>query len=342
MRAYRLSAWGLENLRLENVPEPPSPGPGQALVDMRAISLNYRDLLVVRGLYNARFPLPATPISDGVGVVKAVGPGVTNVKAGDAVVAQFITGWKSGPFRGEYVGTTLGLPGPGLAAERAVLPADALLPLPRGFDFSQAATLPIAALTAWSALVTEGGLDAGRTDNDATVLTLGTGGVSIFALQFAKAMGARVAITSSSDEKLVRCKQLGADCLINYRKQPDWEKPVLDFTAGQGADITVETGGAGTLDRSLKATRPGGRIGMLGALTGLKAEITVGMILMKRLRIAGIMVDSQAAFAAMNLFIEQRAIRPIIDREFAFEQLPEALQLMEAGGHFGKIVVKLA
>jgi NADPH:quinone reductase-like Zn-dependent oxidoreductase len=336
-----LAAWGLDNLRLENVPEPSPPGPGEALVEIRALSLNYRDLLVIRGHYNPKFPLPATPISDGAGVVKAVGPGVTSVKAGDAVVAQFITGWKSGPFRGEYVGTTLGLPGPGLAAERVILPADALLPVPRGYDHRQAATLPIAALTAWSALVTEGGLDPGRTDNAATVLTLGTGGVSIFSLQFAKALGARVAITSSSDEKLARCKAMGADCLINYRTQPDWEKPLLEFSAWQGADITVETGGAGTLDRSLKATRAGGRIGMLGALTGLKAEVTVGMILMKRLRIAGIMVDSQSAFAAMNAFIERHSITPAIDRTYRFDQLSEALKLMEAGGHFGKVVVNL-
>ena len=342
MQAYLLSAWGLENLRLVDTPDPPPPGPGEAQVEMHALSLNYRDLLVVRGLYNPRFPLPATPISDGAGVVKSVGPGVTNLKPGDSVVAQFITGWKSGPFRAEHVTTTLGLPGPGLAAERVNLPADALLPLPRGFDFRQAATLPIAALTAWSALVTEGGLDPSHADNAGTVLTLGTGGVSIFALQFAKAMGARVAITSSSDEKLARCKAMGADCLINYRKQPEWEKPVLDFTSGQGADITVETGGAGTLDRTLKATRAGGRIGMLGALTGLKAEVTVGMILMKRLRIAGIMVDSQQAFAAMNAFLERYKILPVIDREFAFAQLPEALRLMEAGGHFGKIVVNVA
>lgn len=341
MRAFQLSAWGLENLRLVDLPEPAAPGPGEATIEVRALSLNYRDLLIIRGIYNPRLTLPATPVSDAAGIVRAVGAGVTNVRVGDPVVGQFITGWKHGAFRGEYVGTTLGLPGPGLAAERVTLPADALLPPPRGYDFPQAATLPIAALTAWSALVTEGGLDPARTDNAATVLTLGTGGVSIFALQFARALGAQVAITSSSDEKLARCKTLGAACLINYRNQPDWEKPLLDFTAGQGADITVETGGAGTLDRSLKATRAGGRIGMLGALTGLKAEVTVGMILMKRLRIAGIMVDSLAAFQAMNAFIERHAIKPVIDRSFAFDKLPDALQLMDAGGHFGKIVVTL-
>lgn len=341
MRAYRLSAWGLENLRLVDVPDSPPPGAGEALVEPRALSLNYRDLLVVRGVYNPRFALPATPISDGAGVVTAVGAGVQNIKVGDSVVAQFVTGWKSGPFRGDYVGTALGLPGPGLAAERVTLRADALLPLPRGYDLLQAATLPIAGVTAWSALVTEGGLDPARTDNAATVLTLGTGGVSIFALQFAKALGARVVITSSSDEKLARAKALGADWGVNYLKQPEWDRAVQEITGGEGADITVETGGAGTLDRSLKATRAGGRIGMLGALTGMKAEVTVGMILMKRLRIAGIMVDSQEAFRAMNGFIERRAIKPVIDRTFAFEKLPEALRLMEAGGHFGKIVISV-
>jgi NADPH:quinone reductase-like Zn-dependent oxidoreductase len=341
MRAYRLSAWGLEHLRLVDVPEPDPPGPGEALLEPRALSLNYRDLLVVRGVYNPRFQLPATPISDAAGVVRAVGAGVQNVGVGDAVVAQFVAGWKSGPFRGNYVGTTLGFPGPGMAAERVTLRADALLPLPRGYDFSQAATLPIAAVTAWSALVTEGGLDPSRTDNAATVLTLGTGGVSIFALQFAKALGARVVITSSSDEKLARAKALGADWGVNYRKEPEWDRAVLAMTGGEGADITVEIGGAGTLDRSLKATRAGGRIGMLGALTGTKAEVTVGMILMKRLRIAGIMVDSQDAFQAMNAFIERHAIRPVIDQTFSFECLPEALRLMESGGHFGKIVISV-
>ena len=341
MQAYQLSQFGLENLKLLNTADPPPPGPGQVCMRVRAISLNYRDLLVIRGHYNPRFKLPATPISDGSGVIEAIGPGVQGTQPGDAVVANFVTAWHDGPFRGDYVGSTLGLPGPGMATERVLLPAAALLPPPRGYDAAQAATLPIAALTAWSALVTEGGLDPNRTDNAATVLTLGTGGVSIFALQFAKAMGARVIITSSSDEKLARARQLGADIGVNYRTNPDWEQAVLQHTDGLGANITAEAGGAGTLDRSIRATRAGGRIALFGALTGLKAEITTGAILMKRIRISGIMVDSMTAFGTMNRFIERHNIKPVIDRRFAFDQLPAALNTMESGGHFGKIVVEI-
>lgn len=341
MRAYELTQFGLDNLKLATVEGPRLPGPGEVCLCVRAVSLNYRDLLVVRGQYNPKFKLPATPISDGAGSIDAIGPGVQGLAIGDLVIANFITAWNDGPFRGEYVGTTLGMPGPGMAAERVLLPAAALLPSPRGYDAAQAATLPIAAVTAWSALVTEGGLDPSRTDNACTVLALGTGGVSIFALQFAKAMGARVIITSGSDEKLNRARKLGADEGVNYKSNSEWERAVLEHTGGQGADVTVETGGAGTLDRSLRATRAGGRIGLLGALTGVKAEVTTAAILMKRIRVSGIMVDSKAAFAAMIRFIERHKIEPVIDRKFAFEELPSALRTMEAGSHFGKIVVEV-
>ncbi len=334
MRAYRFDRFGLENLKLVDI-DPPRPGPDEIVIDVRAFSLNFRDLLVIKGLYNPKLKLPAVPISDGAGAVSAVGEGVERVKVGDKVVSHFVSGWIDGPFRAEYAATTLGLPRAGLAAEQTALPAEAVLPLPEGYDFVQAATLPIAALTAWSALVTEGHLRAGQ-----TVLTLGTGGVSIFALQFAKALGAKVIITSGSDEKLERARQLGADHTINYRTHADWAVEVLKLTDRLGADATVETGGAGTLNQSLKATRAGGLVAMLGALTGLRAEVDLAAVLMKRLRIAGILVDSRAAFEDMNRFIEQHAIHPVIDRVYPFEQLPDALRLIEAGGHFGKIVVQ--
>jgi len=340
MRAYRLDRFGLEHLRLAEI-DPPQPGPGEIVLEVRAVSLNYRDLLVIKGQYNPKFRLPATPLSDGAGVVAAVGAGVERVRVGDRVVSHFISGWIDGPFRAEYVATTLGLPKAGLAAEQVALPAEAVLPLPAGYDFAAAATLPIAALTAWSVLVSEGRVEAGQ-----TVLTLGTGGVSLFALQFAKALGARVIITSGSAEKLARAVNIGvgapalrADHGINYRTDPEWHQQVLRLTDGQGADVTVETGGAGTLNQSLKATRAGGLIGMLGALTGLQGEIDLSLVLRKRLRIAGIFVDSRAAFERMNRFIEEHGLRPVIDRVYPFDQLPEALRLMEAGGHFGKIVV---
>ena len=335
MRAYRLAEFGIEHLKLEDAAAP-RPGPGEIVVDVKQLSLNFRDLLVTKGHYNPRLTLPATPISDGAGVISAVGEGVTRVQVGDQVMSHFIAGWIDGPFRQEYVGTTLGTPGPGLAAEQVVLPAEAVLPVPRGYDLAQAATLPIAALTAWSVFKTATDLQPGQ-----TVLTLGTGGVSIFALQLAQAMGARVIITSSSDDKLDRARQLGADHTINYQTTPDWEMAVLEYTGGEGVDVTAEAGGPGTLDRSLKATRAGGTIGLFGALTGRRGTITTGLMLMKRLRVIGIMVDSRAAFEDLVRFIEQYNIKPVIDQCFSFEQLPEALRCLEAGQHFGKIVVSV-
>ncbi|RMG43326.1 MAG: NAD(P)-dependent alcohol dehydrogenase [Acidobacteria bacterium] len=333
MRAYQLERFGIENLRLAEVPEP-SPGPGEILLDVRALSLNYRDLLVVRGTYNPKLPLPATPISDGAGTVAAVGPGVGRVKPGDRVVSHFIAGWIDGPYRGEYGRTTLGLPGPGLAAEHVVLPAEAVLPIPEWMSFAEAATLPIAALTAWSALVTEGRLEAGQ-----WVLTLGTGGVSIFALQLAKAMGAKVVITSSDDGKLRRAEELGADGVINYRTTPEWDRPVCDRTGG-GAHITVETAGAGTLDLSVRATRPGGTIALIGVLSGAAAPFTAVNLMMRRQRLQGIFVDSRAAFERMIRFIDEKKIRPVIDARFPFEELGAALERLAEGRHFGKIVVE--
>ncbi len=335
MRAYELTAFGLEHLRLVER-DAPTPGPGQIALDVRAFSLNYRDLLVIRGLYNPKLPLPAVPVSDAAGVVAAVGEGVTRVQPGDAVMTHFVADWLDGPFRSEYLDTTLGLPGPGVAAERVVLDAEAVLPVPRGYSFEQASTLPIAALTAWSALFTEGHLQAGQ-----TVLTLGTGGVSIFALQLATAAGARVIITSRSDEKLERARQLGALAGVNYQREPRWARRVVELTDGRGADIVVENGGAATLSDSLRAAAAGGWIAMLGALTGLSSEVNLAPVLMKRLKICGILVDSRAAFERLVAFIEQHRIEPVIDRVFAFEQLPEALEFMQQGRHFGKIVVRV-
>ena len=337
MRAYRFAEFGIEHLRPETL-EPPTPGPGEVVVDVKAVSLNHRDLMVVKGTYNPKLLAggePVTPVSDGAGVVSAVGEGVEGVSVGDWVVSHFVSGWTAGPFRAEYVHTSLGTPGPGLAAERVALPAHAVLPIPAGYDFAQAATLPIAALTAWSALVTEGHIETGQ-----AVLTLGTGGVSIFAVLLAKAMEVKVIITSGSDEKRKRARQLGADHTINYRTTPDWDSAVLEMTGGVGVDLTIETGGAGTLERSMKATRAGGTVAFLEALTGLKAKSNFAHLLMKRLHLAGIYVDSRASFEAMNRFIQEHAIRPVIDRRFSFAELPEAMRYLESGAHLGKIVVQ--
>jgi NADPH:quinone reductase-like Zn-dependent oxidoreductase len=335
MRAYRFDQFGLEHLKLVTA-EQPTPGPGEVLVEVKALSLNYRDLMVVKGWYNPKLRLPATPISDGAGVILALGQGVERVKVGDRVTSHFVAGWIDGPPRAEHATTTLGAPGAGLAAEQVVLPAEAVVPVPAGYDYAQAATLPIAALTAWSALRT-----ISQTTVGDTVLTLGTGGVSIFALQFAKQMGVTVIITSSSDEKLEWARGLCADHLINYRSRPDWDQAVLEATRGVGADLTIESGGVGTLEQSMRATRAGGTIAYVGALTGLKGELNTAPILMRRLHVAGVFVDSRAEFEKMNRFIEEREIKPIISRKFTFDQLPDAFRLMESGGHFGKIVVEL-
>ena len=334
MRCYRFAAFGLDNLECVDVPVP-DPGAGEVRVEVRATSLNYRDLLIVEGHYDPHLALPATPLSDGAGVVTAVGPGVTGLAVGDRVMSHFVADWQDGPYRGEYLASTLGCPGPGLAAEQVVLPAKAVLPIPERFDFVQASTLPIAALTAWSALVTEGRVAPGD-----TVLTLGTGGVSIFALQLGTALGARVIITSSSDEKLDRARTLGAAQTINYASTPAWEKAVLSLTDRRGVDLVVETGGAGTLSQSLRATRAAGVVGMLGALTGLRAEIDIAPILMKRIRVAGIMVDSKAAFADLVRFLDNSTIEPVIDARFPFDDLRGAFTHLRAGRHFGKIVIE--
>ncbi len=335
MRQYELGQFGVSNLILRDDVPLPSPGPNEVRFAPRSFSLNYRDLLVVNGAYNPRLALPCTPVSDGAGEVTAVGEGVTSWKIGDRAVTQFVVGWRKGPFRSEYTTTTLGTPGPGLAADEVVLSEDALVPLPEGLDFAESSTLPIAALTAWSALRTEGKIEAGQ-----SVLTLGTGGVSIFALLLGKALGARVLVTSSSDEKLARAKELGADDVINYRSNPKWEKEVLRLTEGKGVDLVVENGGVGTLSQSLRCVRGGGTIGMLGALTGLVGEVNIAPILMKRIRVAGIMVDSKSAFLDLLQFIKEKKIRPQIDSRLGFERLPEALSALESGNHFGKIVIE--
>jgi NADPH:quinone reductase-like Zn-dependent oxidoreductase len=336
MRGYRFASFGLGELELVELPEP-EPGPGEVVVQVEAFSLNYRDLMVLEGVYNPKLPLPATPVSDGAGTIVAVGGGVEGLAVGDAVISHFIADWQDGPYRADYVSSTLGAPGPGLALERVALPAHAVLPRPAHLSPAQASTLPIAALTAWSGLIEEGGLTP-----DGSMLALGTGGVSIFGLQIAKALGARALITSSSDEKLERARQLGADGTVNYVAQPDWEKQVLALTDGAGVDVTLELGGGGTLPRSIKATGAGGTIAVIGVLAGVDTQLQTISFMMKRQKIQGILVDSKAAFARMNRFLEEHRIEPVIDARYPFEQLPRAFEHMRQGSHFGKLVVEIA
>jgi NADPH:quinone reductase-like Zn-dependent oxidoreductase len=332
VKTFELTDYGVDNLNLVSRPDA-EPGPGEVLLDVRAISLNYRDLSTIEGRYARGLDLPAVLVADCAGTILETGPGVDRVKPGDRVMSHFMPDWVDGPFREEYGRTTLGWPGPGVAAERVVLPEGGVLPLPEGYSFAEAATLPIAALTAWSSLATSFPLEG------KTVAVLGTGGVSIFGLQIAKAMGARVIVTSKSDAKLARAAELGADLGVNYADEPDWHRPIRAFTDGLGADLILEAGGSATLPRSIKATRAGGVIALFGVLTGGAGEIETRALLARRISIAGIFVDSRRRFEDLSAFLEKESIRPVIGAEFPFERLPDALRMMQAAEHFGKIVV---
>ncbi len=335
MKAYEFQSFGLEHLRIVERPRP-QPGPSQALVRMRACSLNYRDLMVVRGHYNPKMPLPRVPFSDGCGIVEAVGPNVSRVKAGDRVMPIFMQTWIDGPLTDEKSRSALGGAIDGVLTEFVALDAEGLVHVPPHLSDDQAACLPCAAVTAWNALVTQGRLKAGD-----TVLAQGTGGVSLFALQFARMHGARVIITSGSDEKLKRARDLGADEGINYKSTVDWEDAALALTGGVGADHVVEVGGAGTLERSLRAVRHMGIVSQIGVLTGVTNDVNIAPILMKHIRLQGIYVGSRAMFEAMNRAITQSKLVPAVDLAFPFDQAADALHHMESGAHFGKIVVRL-
>ncbi len=281
MKAYRLHELvGPDGLKLEELPGP-TPGPGQVLIRLRAVSLNFRDLMVVKGAYNPKLRLPIVPVSDGAGEVVATGAGATRFKPGQRVVACFMPGWLEGPPDEEKGRSALGGGGLGLLAEEAVLPEEGLLPIPAHLDFDEAATLPCAAVTAWNALFECGGVKPGD-----TVLTQGTGGVSLFALQLARLAGARVIAMSGSDEKLQRAIELGASDGINYKATVDWDKRVRELTGGKGVDHIVEVGGAGTLPRSLRAVRVGGTIALIGVLSGV-GDVNPVPILMKSIQRAG-------------------------------------------------------
>jgi NADPH:quinone reductase-like Zn-dependent oxidoreductase len=335
MKAYRLHAFeGPDGLRCEELPSP-TPGPGEVLIRIRAASLNYRDILIAKGLYNPKLHLPVIPLSDGAGEVAAAGAGVTRCKPGDRVAANFMAAWVSGAIDEACAHSALGGEINGMLAEEVVLPEHSLVQVPEHLSFEEAATLPCAAVTAWHALVESGGLKPCD-----TVLTQGSGGVSIVAIQFAKMAGARVISTSSQDAKLARLKELGATELINYKTTPDWDRPVRALTGGVGVDHVVEVGGAGTLPRSIKSVKRGGHIALIGVLSGL-GEINPMPILMKSVRVQGIFVGSRAMFEAMNRAISVNKLRPVIDRVFGFDEAIAALKHMESGAHFGKVVIRM-
>jgi len=316
--------------------EVPEPGAGEVLVAIKAVSLNYRDLAVVTGRYPRNPAEPTIIASDGAGEVIAVGDGVTSFRQGDRVAGSFFQKWIAGPYAREYGASALGGAIPGVLTQFRVFDREGLVRIPEHFSYQDGATLPCAGLTAWNALVPTMHVQAGD-----TVLLLGTGGVSIFGLQFAKLHGARVIITSSSDEKLARAKALGADETINYKTTPEWDKEVLRLTAGRGVDMVLEVGGGETFTRSMNSVRASGQMAVIGVLSGVAGTIPVGLIGIQTLSVRGIFVGSVAMFEDMNRAIAAHQLRPVIDRVFPFEQSVDALRYLQSAQHFGKIVIAL-
>lgn len=324
---------GLENLQISNAPEPDEPGPGEITVRIHANSLNFHDYAVVAGA------IPTDegriPMADGAGVVEKVGAEVNEFAVGDRVVSTFFPQWENGPAPIDNFSTTPGDGIDGYAREWVTAQTGAFTRAPKGFSHAEASTLTTAGLTAWRALVVNGGLKAGD-----TVLTLGTGGVSIFALQFARMMGARVISTSSSDEKLERLTAMGADHTVNYKTTPAWGQKVLELTGGQGVDHVIEVGGPGTLPESIDAVRIGGHISLIGVLTGRAGEVPTARLMARQARLQGLIVGSRSQQREMIRAIEANGMRPVIDRTFALEEIANAFRHEESGRHFGKICLE--
>lgn len=334
MRAYELKAvQSLDSLtRTER--DVPKPGPGQVLIRVKAWSLNFRDTLVARGSYGAPPRAGLIPLSDGAGEIAETGAGVTRVKVGDRVAGCFMQKWIGGEIALEYSQSALGGAIDGMLAEYVVLSEEGVVKVPPHLSFEEAACLPCAAVTAWNGLVREAGIRAGD-----TVVLLGTGGVSMIGLQFAKMHGARCLITSSSDDKLETARGYGADATVNYRTTPDWEKAVMAFTDGKGADIVVEVGGAGTFDKSLASLRFGGRMCLIGVLTGVSGAVSTATILRRGIRVHGIYVGSREMFEEMNRAIAAHEMRPLIGRRFGFEEARAAYDYMVSAQHTGKVTI---
>jgi NADPH:quinone reductase-like Zn-dependent oxidoreductase len=335
MKHYQLqNNSGLDALTFVEQPNP-QPGYGQILVRVRATSLNYRDLIIAKG-QNPAIQYPVIPMSDGAGDIVAIGEGVTRVTVGNRVAGIFFQDWQAGEINKSIMKSALGGEMNGMLSEYVVLNQEGVVVLPEHLSYEEGATLPCAAVTAWHGLVSKGNLKAGD-----TVLLLGTGGVSIFALQFAKLHGVRVIITSSRDEKLTQAEALGADATINYKAHPDWEAEVYRLTHGIGVDHVVEVGGAGTLEKSIKAVRYGGRISLIGVLTGFAGQVNPQPVLGKSIALQGIYVGSREMFAAMNRAIAQAQLKPVIDRVFPFNEARAAYDYLQSSSHFGKVVIAL-
>lgn len=328
---------GIEAWKLVERPDP-EPGPGQVLVRVRAASLNYRDLMAARGLYGGPLKQDLVPLADGAGEVAALGAGVTRWRVGDRVAGAYFQTWVGGPMRPEYFEHSGGtVSTEGMLAQYAVLPETALVRVPAHLSFEQASTLPCAGVTAWSLLMEP----APRSRPGATVVVLGTGGVSLFVAQLALAAGLRVIGTSSSDEKLARLRALGVKDVVNYRTTPAWAKEVLRLTGGAGADHVVDVGGAGTLPQSFEAVKTGGVVSLVGLLTGTNIAVDPLPVLFKSIRLEGLTVGSVEMFENMNRTIEAVRLEPVVDEVFPLERASEALAKLESATHFGKIVVRI-
>ena len=335
MRAIQLRApASLDNLVLADLADPGDPGPGEIRVRLGASSLNFHDFAVVAGM------IPTAdgriPMSDGAGVVEAVGEGVTGFAVGDLAVSLFFPEWDDGAPPASAFKCVPGDGIDGYAREVVVVPQHWFTRAPAGWSAAEAATLTCAGLTAWRALFVDGSTQPGS-----TVLIQGSGGVSVFALQFAKAAGARVIATSSSDAKLARLRELGADDLINYKEEPKWGAKALELTGGRGVDTVVEIGGAGTLDQSMVAARVGGHVALIGVLAGIAGPVQTALLMSKNLRVQGLTVGSRAQQLAMIAGVEANGIRPIISDHFPLERLGDAFRHQIANAHFGKIVVDI-
>lgn len=335
MRAWQISGnFSIDGLACHGYAEP-APGPGQVAIRVRAVSLNFRDLLVIRGLYSKKVPNPLTVCSDCAGEVAAVGEGVTRVKPGDRVCGIFMPAWIDGDVDESKARSALGAFAQGVLSSTAIFAESAVVPIPAHLSDAEAATLPCAGVTAWNALVSHGGLRMGE-----TVLVQGTGGVSIFALQFAKALGARVIATSSSDAKIERLRELGADDTINYVATPDWEESARKLTGGRGVDHVIEIGGAATFNKSVRAVKMGGRISVIGnRADGAGEAPNLTTVLMKGVCVQGIFVGSREMFEDMNRTIASSGLQPVVDRVFPFDAAADAFRYFETGSHFGKVVI---
>jgi NADPH:quinone reductase-like Zn-dependent oxidoreductase len=337
MLAIELQGFATDRLQLVERADP-EPGPGEVLVRMRYTSLNYRDLVTAAGGYGSLIGLPLIPLSDGAGEVVAVGQGVTGLRAGDRVMTCFFQGWSAGRPTAERLRRSLGGPLDGALRELMCLPEQGVCKLPPGLALDAAASLPCAAVTAWNALAV-----LAHTGPADTVLVQGTGGVSLFALQFAKLMGARVIATSSSEAKLERARALGADMTIDYTRTPEWGRAARELTAGRGVDHVIEVGGAGTLQQSLRAVCPGGVVSLIGVLSGAKHEVHLPHVFLPQVRLQGVVVGSRETAEQMLAAIAGQRVKPVIDAQrFGLRQVREAYAYMREGRHFGKIVIEVA